>query len=488
MNPAGRNPAIVIIGAGFGGMCMAMQLKRAGYHDFVILEAGSELGGTWRDNGYPGCACDVPSHMYSFSFELNPDWSRMFAPRREIWDYMLRCAARYGLAGHIRYGRRVERMEWDDATGRWSVVTSGGEVQLARAVVSGIGVLHVPSVPEIPGAELFTGPAFHSARWDPSFDASGKRVAVIGTGASAIQFIPELAKQAARLHVFQRTPPWVLSRADFEIPPAVRATFRAAPPVMRAFRDAIYWLLELRAGGFAVHPRLMAPIQAMAQRHIAAQISDPGLRAKVTPDYRIGCKRILLSSAYYPALTRPNVELVTSPVGAVTPRGLVCADGTGYDVDAIVYGTGFKTVDAIAGLNVAGRDGVKLADVWRGGAQAYHGITVAGFPNFFLLLGPNTALGHNSVVFMIEAQVQHVLSCLRMLAGRKAGTIEVKAAALRRFNTGLHRRLGRAVWNEGGCTSWYLDAGGVNRALWPGFSFEYWARTRRARPADYTIR
>jgi cation diffusion facilitator CzcD-associated flavoprotein CzcO len=257
---------------------------------------------------------------------------------------------------------------------------------------------------------------------------------------------------------------------------------------MRAFRDAIYWLLELRAGGFAVHPRLMAPIQAMAQRHIAAQISDPGLRAKVTPDYRIGCKRILLSSAYYPALTRPNVELVTSPVGAVTPRGLVCADGTGYDVDAIVYGTGFKTVDAIAGLNVAGRDGVKLADVWRGGAQAYHGITVAGFPNFFLLLGPNTALGHNSVVFMIEAQVQHVLSCLRMLAGRKAGTIEVKAAALRRFNTGLHRRLGRAVWNEGGCTSWYLDAGGVNRALWPGFSFEYWARTRRARPADYTIR
>jgi cation diffusion facilitator CzcD-associated flavoprotein CzcO len=488
MNPAGKSPAIVIIGAGFGGMCMAMQLKRAGYHDFVILEKDDDLGGTWRDNAYPGCACDVPSHMYSFSFELNPDWSRMFASQREIWEYLRRCAAKYGLAAHIRHGCAVERMEWDDATERWSVVTATGEVYTARAIVSGIGALHVPSVPEIPGAELFTGAAFHSARWDRSFDPSGKRVAVIGTGASAIQFIPEIAERAARLHVFQRTPPWVHPRPDFEIPPAVRAAFKAAPPVMRAFRDSIYWMLELRALGFAVHPRLMAPLQAMAERHIAGQISDPLLRAKVTPDYRIGCKRILLSSDYYPALTRPDVDLVTDPIARITGSGLVCADGTAYDVDAIIYGTGFKTVDAIADMNVAGRDGVKLADVWRGGVEAYHGISVAGFPNFFLLLGPNTGLGHNSVVFMIETQVQHVMSCLRLLAGRKAGTIEVKAAAMRRFNTGIHRRLARAVWNEGGCTSWYLDAEGVNRALWPGFSFEYWARTRRARPADYVIR
>lgn len=488
MSLADNDPAIVIIGSGFAGLCMAIQLKLAGYDQFVILEKNDDLGGTWRDNTYPGCACDVPSHMYSFSFELNPGWSRMFAPQHEIWAYMRRCASKYGVDAHIRYGCLVERMEWDDATGRWRVGTAAGEVYTARAIVSGIGALHVPSVPEIPGADRFAGAAFHSAQWDRSCDLSAKRVAVIGTGASAIQFIPEIAKQAARVHVFQRTPPWIHPRPDFEIPPAVRATFAAAPPVMRAFRDGIYCLLEARAAGFAVHPALMAPLQRMAEHLIERQISDPALRTKVTPDYTIGCKRILLSSDYYPALTRPNVDLITDPIARITETGLVCADGSAYDADVIIYGTGFKTVEAVAELNVAGRDGVKLQDVWRGGIEAYHGITVAGFPNFFLLLGPNTGLGHNSVIFMIESQVQHVMSCLRLLARQKGETIEVRAPALRRFNDGIQRRLGRAVWSEGGCTSWYLDADGVNRALWPGFSFEYWARTRRARRSDYVIR
>lgn len=488
MSAAGNDPAIVIIGSGFAGLCMAIRLKQAGYHRFVILEKNDDLGGTWRDNTYPGCACDVPSHMYSFSFELNPYWSRMFAPQQEIWDYMRRCADSYGVAAHIRYGAAVERMEWDDTTGRWSVVTAAGEVFTARAIVSGIGALHVPSIPEIPGAERFTGAAFHSAQWDWSCDLAGKRVAVVGTGASAIQFIPEIAKQAGHVVVFQRTPPWIHPRPDFEIPPAVRATFAAAPPVMRAFRAGIYWMLEARAAGFAVHPRLMAPLQRMARRHIARQIGDPALRAKVTPDYTIGCKRILLSSDYYPALTSPNVDLVTGPIARITENGLVCADGSAYDVDVIIYGTGFKTIEAVAELNVAGHDGVKLQDVWRGGIEAYHGITVAGFPNFFLLLGPNTGLGHNSVVFMIESQVRHVMSCLRLIAANNAETIEVEVSALRRFNDGIQRRLRRAVWSEGGCKSWYLDADGVNRALWPGFSFEYWARTRRARRADYVLR
>jgi cation diffusion facilitator CzcD-associated flavoprotein CzcO len=257
---------------------------------------------------------------------------------------------------------------------------------------------------------------------------------------------------------------------------------------MRAFRDGIYWLLEARAAGFAVHPRLMAPLQWMAERHIERQISDPALRAKVTPDYTIGCKRILLSSDYYPALSRPNVNLVTEPIARITEHGLACADGSTYDADVIIYGTGFKTVEALTELGVAGRDGVKLQDAWRGGAEAYHGVTVTGFPNLFLLLGPNTGLGHNSVVFMIESQVQHVMSCLRLLARQGGSTIEVKASALRRFNDRIQRRLRRAVWSEGGCTSWYLDADGVNRALWPGFSFEYWAPTRRAHRADYVIR
>lgn len=488
MSHSGNDPAIVIIGSGFAGLAMAIRLKQAAFHNFVILEKNDDLGGTWRDNRYPGCACDVPSHMYSFSFELNPGWSRMFAPQHEIWEYMRRCTAKYGLAAHIRYGCAVERLEWDDAIGRWRVATTAGEAYTARAIVSGIGALHVPSVPEIPGAGRFAGAAFHSAQWDPACDLAGKRIAVIGTGASAIQFIPQIAKRAARVHVFQRTPPWIHPRPDFAIPSAVRATFAAAPPVMRAFRYGIYWLLEARAAGFAVHPQLLAPLQQVAQRHIRRQISDPALRAKVTPDYTIGCKRILLSSDYYPALTRPNVDLITDTIACATETGLVCADGRAYDVDVIIYGTGFRTVEAIAELNVAGRDGVKLQDQWRGGAEAHYGITVAGFPNFFLLLGPNTGLGHNSVVFMIESQVQHVMSCLRLVARQNADTIEVRASALRRFNDKIQRRLRTAVWSEGGCKSWYLDADGVNRALWPGFSFEYWARTRPARRADNVIR
>jgi len=491
MNRAGNDLAIVIIGSGFAGLCMAIRLKQAGFDDFAILEQDADLGGTWRDNQYPGCACDVPSHMYSFSFELNPGWSAMFAPQREIWDYMRRCAAKYGVTAHIRFGRAVERMEWDDASGRWHIATATGEAYTARAIVSGIGALHVPSIPQIPGADRFAGTAFHSARWQRSCDLAGKRVAVIGTGASAIQFVPQIAKHAARVHVFQRTPPWIHPRPDFPIPPAVRAVFCAAPPTMRVVRDGIYWLLEARAVGFAVplgHARLMAPLQRVAQRHIERQIDDPGLRAKVTPDYTIGCKRILLSSDYYPALARPNVDLVTEPVTQITESGLACADGSTYDADVIIYGTGFRTVEAVGELRVAGRDGVKLRDVWRGGVEAYHGITVPGFPNFFLLLGPNTGLGHNSVVFMIESQVQHVLSCLRLMARQGGRAIEVKEPALRRFNDAVQRRLRRAVWSEGGCTSWYLDAHGVNRALWPGFSFEYWARTRRARRRDYMVR
>ena len=487
MNPASSDP-IIIIGSGFSGLCMAIALKQAGYHHFVILEKSEDLGGTWRDNTYPGCACDVPSHMYSFSFELNPGWSRMFAPQHEIWEYLRHCAGKYGITAHIRFGCQVESMEWDEVIGRWRIATAAGGVYTARAIVSGIGALHLPSIPEIPGADQFAGAAFHSARWDRSRGLSGQRVAVIGTGASAIQFIPEIADHAAQVYIFQRTPPWIVPRPDFEIPPAVRAAFAAAPPVMRTFRNGIYWVLEIRAAGFAVHPRLMAPAQRAAERHITRQIADPALRAKVTPDYTIGCKRILLSSAYYPALTRPNVALVTDPVSRITKSGLICADGSAYDADVIIYGTGFKTVEALAELTVAGRDGVKLRDAWRGGVEAHHGVTVAGFPNFFLLLGPNTGLAHNSVIFMIESQVQHVMSCLRLMARDGGKTIEVRAPALRRFNNGIQRRLGRAVWSRGGCTSWYLDTDGVNRALWPGFSFEYWARTRRARRADYAIR
>jgi cation diffusion facilitator CzcD-associated flavoprotein CzcO len=478
---------IVIIGSGFAGLGMAIQLKRNGFDDFVILEKSEALGGTWHDNTYPGCACDVPSHMYSFSFELNPGWTRMFAPQPEIRSYMERTADKYGIRDHIRFGTAVDMMEWDEERTEWKVTTAAGDVLAARAVVSGVGPLHIPSFPELPGIERFQGTAFHSAEWDHSYDFTGKRVAVIGTGASAIQFVPRLAKQAGELTVFQRTPPWIQPKPDVEIPRAVRALFRTVPGTARAFRNAIYWGLEARAVGFTVDPRLSAPQDRIARKHIERQIEDPGLRAKVTPDYRIGCKRVLLSNDYYPALTRPNVELETSGIAAVREHSIVTEDGREHEVDAIVYGTGFKVVDAMSEWHIVGRDGVKIQEAWANGIEAHHGTTIPGFPNLFVMLGPNTGIGHNSVVFMIEVQIQHVLSLLRLMRRRGAETVEPRPEAMRRFNDRMQRRLRRLVWHEGGCRSWYLDEKGVNRALWPGFTFEFWAGSREARPDEYVL-
>jgi cation diffusion facilitator CzcD-associated flavoprotein CzcO len=479
--------SIVIIGSGFAGLGMAIKLRQAGFEDFVVLEKNADLGGTWRDNSYPGCACDVPSHMYSFSFELNPGWSRMFAPQQEIWDYMRRCAQKYDVARKIRYNAAVESLEWDDEQQLWHVALASGETLDARAVVSGIGALHVPSYPGFYDSGTFKGVSFHSADWDHSVDLTGKRIAVIGTGASAIQFVPKLAKQAAALTVFQRTPPWIHPKPDFEFPARIRRTFSMVPGAQRAFRDGIYWALEARAAGFAIHPKLMAPLERLARGHIDHQVPDPELRAKVTPDYTIGCKRILLSSDYYPALAKPNVDLVTDDIAEITEAGVRTKDGTPHEVDVIIYGTGFRVTDALTEQRIIGRNGLKIQDAWADGIEAHHGITIAGFPNFFMLLGPNTGLGHNSVVFMIESQVQHVISCLRLMSRRQAGSIEVRETAQRSYNTRLHRRLRKAVWNEGGCKSWYLDDHGVNRTLWPGFTFEYWARTRKAHQNDYTL-
>jgi cation diffusion facilitator CzcD-associated flavoprotein CzcO len=482
-----RAPAIVIIGSGFAGLGMAIRLKKSGFHDFTVLEKSEALGGTWHDNTYPGCACDVPSHMYSFSFELNPGWTRMFAPQPEIRAYMERTADKYRVREHIRFGASVDSMEYDDGARRWNVTLADGTVLTPKAIVSGIGALHVPSYPDLPGIERFRGTAFHSAEWDHSYDLAGKRVAVIGTGASAIQFVPKVAKEAADLVVFQRTPPWIQPKPDFAFPAPVRTVFKRVPGAARAFRDGIYWALEARAVGFTIDPRLSAPQERIARRHIEKQVSDPGLRAKVTPDYTIGCKRILLSNDYYPALARPNVEVETSGVAEVRENSIVTEDGREYEVDCIIYGTGFKVTDALTDLRVTGRNGVKLQEIWADGIEAHRGTTIPGMPNFFMLLGPNTGLGHNSVVFMIEVQIQHVLSCLRLMRESGAHTIEPKPAAARRFNDRMQRRLRRAVWNEGGCSSWYLDDQGVNRTLWPGHTFEFWAGSRKARPEEFIL-
>jgi cation diffusion facilitator CzcD-associated flavoprotein CzcO len=479
------SPAIVIIGAGFSGLGMAIRLKRAGFHDFVILEKAEELGGTWHHNTYPGCACDVPSHMYSFSFELNPRWSRMFAPQAEILEYLRRTSRKYDVDQHIRYGSAIEAVEWDDAAVRWAVTTEGGEVYRPRAVVSGIGALHVPSYPDLKGLESFRGTTFHSAEWDHSYDLTGKRVAVIGTGASAIQFVPQVAGRAASLKLFQRTPPWIQPKPDFAVPKPARGLLAGVPGAARAVRAGIYWALEARAVGFTVDPRLSYFQDRLARNHIARQVKDPDLRAKVTPDYTIGCKRVLISNDYYPALSRPNVELVTDGVAEVREHSIVTTAGEEFEVDAIIFGTGFKVTDALTAQRIVGRNGLKIQEAWAGGIEAHHGITIPGFPNFFMLLGPNTGLGHNSVVFMIEQQVRHVMGLLRLMSDRKAQTVEVRPEALRASNDKMQRRLRRLVWNEGGCQSWYLDENGVNRTLWPGFTFEYWAAARTPRARDF---
>jgi cation diffusion facilitator CzcD-associated flavoprotein CzcO len=476
---------VVVIGSGFGGIGMGIALRKAGASDFVILEKGADLGGTWRDNLYPGCACDVPSPLYSFSFELNPSWTRLFAPQPEIWDYLRSCSAKYEIDQHIRYGVRVDAIEWDESSRLWTVRTATGDVYEARSVVSAAGALHIPKFPEIAGADSFAGPSFHSSHWDHSVDLTGQRVAVIGTGASAIQFIPRIAPAVGQLSVFQRTPPWIHPRADVAMPAGFRRMLATVPGSARGLRDLIYWMLELRALGFAVSPKLMAPLQSMARRHLSKQVADPALRAALTPEYTIGCKRILLSSDYYPALQLPQVSLVTSPVTSISPSGVLCADGSAHQADVLIYATGFRVVDSVAELNVTGRGGRKLADAWQDGVEAYRGISVDGFPNFYMLLGPNTGLGHTSVVFMIESQIRHVLGCLK-LAG-PGGVVEVREPAVRQYNDALQRRLRKAVWTAGGCTSWYLDDTGINRAIWPGFSFEYWARTRRAQRAAYRV-
>jgi cation diffusion facilitator CzcD-associated flavoprotein CzcO len=478
----------VVIGTGFSGLGMAIQLKRDGQDDFVVLEKADDVGGTWRDNTYPGCACDIQSHMYSFSFEQNPDWTRSFSPQPEIWDYLRRVTDTYGLRRHIRFGTEVTGARWDADENRWHVTTAAGEEYVARFVVSGIGGLHIPNVPALPGIEEFRGTAFHSARWDHSYDLDGKRVAVVGTGASAIQFIPRIAPAVGKLTVFQRTPPWIMPKPDHAIPGWLKRVFRAVPGAQRAYRSLIYWLLESRAAGFNGRPGLMKLAQKIASRHMAKAVADPELRRKLTPDYVMGCKRVLIANDYYPALTRRNVEVVTDGVAEVRAHSIVDTAGVEHEVDAIIYGTGFHVTDAFDYVNITGVDGRDLSKDWRtNGIRTHYGITVAGYPNLFFLLGPNTALGHNSVVFMIEAQIRYVSQAMGLVERSGAAALAPRESAQARFQSDIQRKLVSGVWTQGGCKSWYLDAHGVNRTIWPGYTWRYWQRTRRLDPAEYEL-
>jgi cation diffusion facilitator CzcD-associated flavoprotein CzcO len=467
---------VAIVGAGFSGLGMAIALKRAGIEDFVVLERAEDPGGTWRDNTYPGCACDVQSDLYSFSFAPNPEWRRVFSPQPHIWAYLRRCVRQFGIAPHLRAGHEVREAAWDEGAWCWRITTGRGRF-VADALVLGAGPLSEPAFPAIPGLNRFAGTIFHSARWDHGHDLTGERVAVIGTGASAIQFVPEIAPRVGQLSLFMRTPPWVVPRLDRPVSDARRALYRAFPLAQRLVRTVIYWRRELGALAF-LRPQVMAKTEADVLRFMASQVRDPDLRAKLTPDYRMGCKRILLSDDFYPALNRPNVEVVAERIREVRPAGIVTEDGVERAVDTIILATGFRATDAPFAERVRGRGGRTLADAWREGQRAYLGITVSGFPNLFLGLGPHTGLGHSSVIVMIEAQIGYILGCLRLMARRGLAAVEPRPEAEGRFEGEMDRRMGRTVWKTG-CRSWYLDARGRNTTLWPGFTWQYILRVRR---------
>jgi cation diffusion facilitator CzcD-associated flavoprotein CzcO len=483
--PLPKEVEVALVGAGFSGLAMASALKRSGREDFVVLEAADDVGGTWRANTYPGCRCDVPSHVYSFSFAPNPDWSSSFSPQPEIEAYLRRVAREEGIVPHLRLGTEVESATWDEEAPRWRIQTSAGELT-ARALIAGAGPLQEPKLPDVRGLADFEGTIFHSARWDHDHDLTGERVAVIGTGASAIQFVPQIQPRVAKLHVFQRTAPWVMPRRDRRISRFERALFRRSPPLQRLVRAAIYWGREL----FAI-PMLRAAaaplLRIVGLAHLRRSVPDPELRSRVTPDYLPGCKRILLANDYLPALAQPNVELVTEPIAEVRGRTIVGADGGEREVDTIILGTGFYVSDLPIAERVSDGDGRYLADVWDGSPQAHRGTMVAGFPNLFFLLGPNCGLGHNSVVFMAEAQVGYVISALDHMRADGLDALAPTAAAQRAWNAVIQRRMKGTVWLEGGCSSWYLDRNGLNTTLWPDFSFRFRDALRRFDPGEHEV-
>ncbi len=479
---------IVVVGSGFAGLGMAIRLQQEGRTDLLVLEQGDSVGGTWRDNDYPGCACDVPSHLYSFSFAQNPDWSRTFSPQAEIRDYIERTADQFGMREKIRFNSRLTAATWDEDARLWRLEVNGGETTVtARVVIGGLGPLNRPSYPKVAGRDDFAGTAFHSMHWDHDHDLRGKRVAVIGTGASAIQFIPEVAKDAAAVDVYQRTAPWVLPKPDRPVRPRVRALFRHVPGLLSAYRAWIYARLEARVIAFD-HPRFAVFGERLARSYAARKIQDPELLEKVIPDYRMGCKRVLLSNNYLRALAKDHVDVITTGIDAITPAGIRTADGTERAYDTIIYGTGFKVTEPYSEIAFTGRDGVDLAEKWtREGTHAHKGATIDGFPNLFLLVGPNTGLGHNSIIYMIESQITYVLDALNQMDTRGAVAVDVTPAAITAYNDELQQRLAGTVWQSGGCASYYQDEHGVNRAIWPGHTYTFRRLVREFDTPNYEL-
>jgi cation diffusion facilitator CzcD-associated flavoprotein CzcO len=481
----------VVVGSGFAGIGAAIQLLKDGRRDFVVLERADDVGGVWRDNDYPGCRCDVPSHLYAFSFAPNPDWTASFSPQPEIKAYLRRTAADFGVLPHLHTGVELLDARWDDVAQHWQLTTNRGDIT-ARVLVLGNGGLSEPSVPDLPGLQNFAGTTFHSATWNWDHDLRGRRVAVVGTGASSIQFVPHVQREAGHMTLFQRTAPWVMPRRDRQLGRFERAAYRRFPFLQRIMRAGLYCGREWLVVGFAKAPSILRLGERQALRFLAKQVPDPELRKKLTPHYRLGCKRILLANDYYPALTAPNAEVVTDRIVEVLPRTIVTesADGTRseHEVDTIIFGTGFHVTDPPIASRLRGKDGRTLAEHWSGGMSAHRGLTVAGFPNMFFLVGPNTGLGHNSIVLMIEAQLRYLLNMLKQMDSSGVVAIEPRVEVQAAYNERIQRGIAGTVWNTGGCASWYLDANGRNTVLWPTFTFTFHRQMWTADLAEYDAR
>jgi len=483
--------AVAIIGAGFAGVGLAHLLQRSGRHDVVVLERASEVGGTWRDNTYPGAQCDVPAHLYSFSFAPNPDWTRTYADGAEIQQYLRDCADRFGIRPLLRLDTTVTEVRWDDVQRRWRISTTGPDgdaVHTASVVVMATGLLSEPSVPDLEGLDSFSGVSFHSGAWRHDVDLRGRRVAVVGTGASAVQFVPAIAPVAEHVSVFQRTPPWVVPRSNPPIDARRRARYRRLPLLQRLARAKTFWSRELYALALTRRTRWLERGEQLARRHLADQVPDPALRALCTPDYAFGCKRVLLSDDWYPALSRPDVDLVPHAVRAVTPDGVVDDTGAHHPADVLIFGTGFAVTTHPMFDAVVGPDGTSLGERWRRRGMAAHlGSEVAGLPNLFVVTGPNTGVGHTSMVFMMEAQFTYILDALDTMDRLGATASEVRASVQEASNEALARRMGATVWTTGGCGSWYLDAAGRNTTLWPDTAWSFRRRLRHWVPGDHLL-
>ncbi|MET8229789.1 NAD(P)/FAD-dependent oxidoreductase [Micromonospora sp. NPDC005298] len=477
-----RRVRVAIIGSGFGGVAVAAALTRTGDVDVVLLERADRIGGVWRDNTYPGCACDIPAPLYSYSFALNPDWSRRFPPHSEILDYLHRCAAELGLTDRVRLRTEVTDASWDEAAACWRLRTADGAEQTADVLVPAVGQLSRPVVPVLPGAERFAGTAMHTARWNPTVRLEGARVAVIGTGASAVQLVPAVAERAARVTVFQRTPPWTLPKPDRRHGRLGRALYRRVPALMRLPRAA-FWSATVITGLAVTGNRTAAALlRGLSRAQRWWQVRDPELRARVTPVEPMGCKRVLFTSDWLPTLARPDVDLVTEKIVELTEDGVRTADGQVHPCDVLVYGTGFAATDFLVPVRVTGRAGRRLDEEWRDGAYAYLGMAVPGFPNLFLMYGPNTNTGNTSVIYFLEAQARHIAQAVRLLAAG-GPPLEVRPEVAAAHDAEMQRRLADSVWTA--CRSWYRTASGRVVMNWPGMAAEYRRRTARLDPADY---